>query len=130
MHLIIDRKRLLQCFLNYLSNAVKYTEKGHITLNISQAGEFLEIAVTDTGIGISAAELPLLFDSFVRLKATRRLNAPGTGLGLYLTRKIATDLLNGKVSATSREGYGSTFMLTIPMDSTQLSSQPEKVDGS
>ncbi|MBF0371477.1 MAG: hybrid sensor histidine kinase/response regulator [Magnetococcales bacterium] len=118
--LVTDRKRLLQCLLNYLSNAVKYTPQGRIMLNISQAGRFLEVAVTDTGVGISEKELPRLFDSFVRLEATRRLNAPGTGLGLYLTRKIVTDLLGGKVSATSREGYGSTFMLTIPMDARQI----------
>ncbi|MBF0448303.1 MAG: hybrid sensor histidine kinase/response regulator [Magnetococcales bacterium] len=115
-YLITDRKRVLQCLLNYLSNAVKYTQQGRIVLDIAVVGASLKIAVSDSGIGIDREDLPRLFDSFVRLEATRRLNIPGTGLGLYLTRKIATDLLGGMVSASSQVGVGSTFMLSIPLD--------------
>ncbi|MBF0448431.1 MAG: hybrid sensor histidine kinase/response regulator [Magnetococcales bacterium] len=115
-YLITDRKRVLQCLLNYLSNAVKYTQQGRIVLDISVVDSSLQIAVTDSGIGIDREDISRLFESFVRLDATRKMNIPGTGLGLYLTKKIATDLLGGMVSVSSQVGVGSTFMLSIPLD--------------
>lgn len=76
------------------------------------------ISVTDTGIGIADADLPLLFDSFVRLESHLKIKTHGTGLGLYLTKKIATELLGGEVFVESREGVGSTFGLKIPIGFT------------
>ncbi|MDA3895715.1 MAG: ATP-binding protein [Desulfobacteraceae bacterium] len=109
-----DRRRLFQCILNLLSNAVKYTEKGTICIETHVHDELLDISVTDTGIGISEQDLPVLFQSFVRLESHLKIKAGGTGLGLYLIRKIASDLLGGTVSAQSTLGEGSTFVLTIP----------------
>ncbi|MEK6201962.1 MAG: PhnD/SsuA/transferrin family substrate-binding protein [Desulfobulbaceae bacterium] len=111
-----DRKRLLQCLLNYLSNAVKFSERGTVTLVVEPQNdeEWLEIRVSDTGIGIREEDMPLLFGSFVRLESHLKIGTPGTGLGLYLTRKLATEVLGGDVSAESREGEGSTFVLRIP----------------
>ncbi|MCK5783368.1 MAG: DUF3365 domain-containing protein [Desulfobacterales bacterium] len=109
-----DRRRLLQCILNLLSNAVKYSEKGTIRVETNVHGELLDISVTDTGIGISEQDLPMLFQSFVRLESHLKIIVGGTGLGLYLTRKIANDLLGGTVSAQSSLGEGSRFVLTIP----------------
>lgn len=116
LHLNTDRKRLLQCIINLLSNGVKFTEKGGIRLTVSDRGDAVEIAVTDTGIGIAENDLPKLFEAFERLDTHLRVKAGGTGLGLYLTRKIATDLLQGGISVESTFDQGSTFRLTVAKD--------------
>jgi len=112
--LYTDRRRLLQCLLNFLSNAVKYSETGEIALCATERGEDIEIAVSDTGIGIAEKDMPKVFEAFERLDSHLRVPAGGTGLGLHLTRKIATDLLEGSVSVHSEIGKGSTFTLRIP----------------
>ncbi len=109
-----DRKRLLQCLLNYLSNGVKYTESGQVVLYVSGDENEVYIKVTDTGIGIAEADLPKLFEAFERIDTHLRVKAGGTGLGLYLTKRIATDLLRGTISVESRLDKGSSFCLRIP----------------
>ena len=109
-----DHKRLMQCLLNYLSNAVKYTEQGAVTISIRELGVNVEIAVRDTGIGISDEDFPKLFEAFERLDTHLRVRAGGTGLGLYLTKKITTVLLQGTVTVKSQLGEGSTFIIQIP----------------
>jgi len=114
IQLTTDRKRLLQCILNFLSNAVKFTEKGKITIAAHDVDRMVEIAVQDTGISMKEENMPRLFESFVRLDSDLKIRTPGTGLGLYLTKKIATEQLKGSVSVESTYGEGSTFTLTIP----------------
>ncbi len=109
-----DRKRLLQCLINYLSNAVKFTEQGGITLAAREVDEMVEISVTDTGIGIAEEDIDKLFEAFERLETHLRVKAGGTGLGLYLTRKLVTELLKGEVMVSSEKGKGSMFGLRIP----------------
>ncbi len=110
-----DRKRLLQVLLNLMSNAVKYSETGVITVDARLAGDdMVDIAVWDTGIGIAKEDLPRLFEAFERLDSHLRVRAGGTGLGLYLTRKIVVDILGGNVSVQSKEGEGSVFGIHIP----------------
>ncbi len=109
-----DRKRLLQCLLNLLSNSVKYSEKGTVVLKAWESGDTVGISVRDTGIGIAAKDLPKLFEAFERFESHLRVKAGGTGLGLYLTKKIAVEILGGRVTAESEEGKGSTFTITIP----------------
>ncbi len=109
-----DRKRLRQCVLNYLSNAVKYTEHGEVRLTARDLGDEVEIAVSDTGIGIAPEDQQRLFEPFVRLDSHLRIKAGGTGLGLYLTRKILLEILRGTLSVSSEKGRGSTFALRIP----------------
>ena len=110
-----DRRRLLQCLLNYLSNAVKFTERGAVTLRVKRVGERLDIAVEDTGIGISKEDIPKLFEAFERLDTHLRVKAGGTGLGLYLTKRIVEGLLEGEVYVESRVDEGSVFGLRIPL---------------
>ena len=74
------------------------------------------LAVTDTGIGIAEEDIPKLFEAFERLETHLRVKAGGTGLGLYLTKKIVTDILHGRVSVQSQLGLGSTFTLQIPLE--------------
>ncbi|OIO71230.1 MAG: hypothetical protein COW19_06355 [Zetaproteobacteria bacterium CG12_big_fil_rev_8_21_14_0_65_55_1124] len=112
--LYTDRQRLLQCMLNLVSNAVKFTEKGGITLSARGIGKDVEIAVSDTGIGIAKEDLPKLFEAFERLESHLRIKAGGTGLGLYLTRRICMGLLQGRISVESTPGKGSIFTLHIP----------------
>ena len=110
-----DRKRLFQCLLNLASNAVKYTEKGSVELKIEMNRDHLKIIVTDSGIGMKKEDLPKLFNSFVRLESHIRDVTLGTGLGLYLTKKIITGVFQGDISVESEYGKGSTFILKIPI---------------
>jgi PAS domain S-box-containing protein len=114
-----DKKRFLQCVLNFLSNAIKYTEEGTVTVSTREMDEDIELTVSDTGIGIAEKDMPRLFEAFERLDSHLRVKAGGTGLGLYLTRKIIRDILHGVVSAQSREGHGSSFTMRTPKDITK-----------
>ena len=109
-----DRKRLLQAVINFVGNAAKYTETGSITITAEDAGDRLEIRVRDTGIGIDKADMPRLFEAFERFDSHLKIIAGGTGLGLYLTRKLVTDLLRGEVIVESEIGKGSVFGINIP----------------
>ena len=118
-----DRRRLLQCVLNLLTNAVKYTEQGGVTVEtriVQSPGEkpeagVAEISVTDTGIGIREEDIGRMFQPFVRLFSPLQATVPGTGLGLYLTRKLAAEVLKGDIMLTSEYGKGSRFTLRIPV---------------
>ena len=112
--MITDRRRLLQCLINLLSNAMKYSESGKITVDIRPTGDDVEIAVSDTGIGIAEADLPKLFEPFERVKSHLQVKAGGTGLGLYLTKKLVTEVLRGEINVRSIQGEGSTFTIRIP----------------
>ena len=114
-----DRKRLLQCLLNLLSNAVKFTESGTITVGAREADGQVMLSVSDTGIGIAEKDQPKVFEAFERFETHLRVKAGGTGLGLYLTRKLARDILRGDVLFQSKEGQGSTFTLRVPKDLRQ-----------
>jgi len=120
-----ERRRLLQCVINLLSNALKFTESGEITVETSsdidttQGPSRLEgtpvcIAVHDTGIGIAAQDIPRLFQPFIRLESSIKTTVPGTGLGLYLTRKLVEEVLRGNILCTSAVGVGSSFTIRIP----------------
>ena len=111
-----DRRRMLQCLLNFMSNAVKYTVNGKIIVEASVRGSWLDISVEDTGIGMDADSLERLFQPFERIDSHLRIKTPGTGLGLYLTRKIANELLSGSVDVTSTPGSGSRFTLHVPRE--------------
>jgi two-component system, NarL family, sensor histidine kinase EvgS len=110
-----DKRRLYQCLLNYLSNAVKFTERsGTIMIKAEEIDDDVRISVTDEGIGIAPEEQSRLFEAFERLETCLWVKPEGAGLGLYLTRKITEDLLHGRVWMNSVEGVGSTFGLKIP----------------
>ena len=88
-----DRKRLYQVILNVVSNAVKYTEAGSVDVQAEISNDHLIITTKDTGIGIDQASLEKLFRPFERVESHLKIKTLGTGLGLYLTRKILTQLL-------------------------------------
>lgn len=109
-----DRRRLLQCLSNYLSNAVKYSVRGEVEILAREEGEWVRVAVRDQGPGIAPEDLPRLFRQFSRIDSRATRTTLGTGLGLYLTRKLATEVLGGEVGVESEPGVGSTFWIRIP----------------
>ena len=109
-----DRRRLLQCLINLLSNAMKYSESGKISVEVSTLEQTVELAVSDTGIGIAETDLPKLFEPFERVKSHLQVKAGGTGLGLYLTKKLVMEVLKGEIVVRSIQGQGSTFTIRIP----------------
>ena len=111
-----DSTRLLQALLNYLGNAVKFTERGGITLKAQVVEEgvddlLVKFEVVDTGIGISPAKFPLLFQAFEQADTSTTRKFGGTGLGLAITRRLA-GLMGGEAGAHSEPGQGSTFWFT------------------
>jgi len=115
-----DEIRLRQIILNLLTNAVKYTKEGQVTLKIggdklSDTDFLLRISVSDTGIGIKKEDLNLIFDSFQRVEQTRNRSIEGTGLGLSIT-KYLIDLMGGTLSVTSEYGVGSTFTFEVKQE--------------
>ncbi len=115
-YLLGDPTRLAQALLNYVSNAVKFTEAGTITLRTriqseSDEGTVVRFEVTDTGIGIDHAQLEHVFDAFQQADASTTRKFGGTGLGLPITRQLAS-LMGGEAGAASVVGEGSTFWFT------------------
>ena len=113
-----DDVRIRQVVNNFLSNAVKYTKRGHVILKISysridEENINLRIDVKDSGIGIQKKDMENLFQNFTRLEEHKNRNIEGTGLGLSLTKRLV-DMMHGEVLVESRYGEGSTFTAIIP----------------
>src|SRR5205823_6432714 len=98
---------------NFITNALKYTEKGSVTLIAEPAGKGVRFIVKDTGIGISKSDQEKLFDKFFRSEDFRTRKTNGTGLGLYVTLKL-THLLHADIDIASELNKGSTFTIFIP----------------
>jgi PAS domain S-box-containing protein len=112
--LLTDGVKLRQILLNLVGNAVKFTEKGGITLQVRLHGERIEFIVRDTGIGIGPADLPHIFERFWQAQHGPTRVVSGAGLGLTVSRQLAT-LLSGDLSVESELGAGSTFTLSLPI---------------
>jgi len=108
-----DERRTKQILVNFVSNAVKFTDRGEIEIKVTKRDEVAEISVRDTGIGIRKEDMGKLFKTFSRITTKGRIEE-GTGLGLYLSKKIAY-LLGGDITAESEFGKGSVFTLTLPL---------------
>jgi|GEM_PF-3855751 len=121
LHLISDRKRVLQCIVYYLDNSVKFTESGRISVEALQCDDKMNIMVKDTGIGIPDKDQPTLFQAFHRVESELLSKEGGAGLGLYMTHKIVTEYLGGDVFFESKLGKGSTFGLILPVHDNNAS---------
>jgi GAF domain-containing protein len=114
--LTVDPMRLRQILLNLLSNAFKFTKAGEVRLRarrVANGGRWIEFAVADTGIGMTAEQQAKLFEEFSQADATTAQRFGGTGLGLAITRKLAR-LMGGDVTVTSEPGKGSVFTVRLP----------------
>jgi adenylate cyclase len=114
--LTADSMRLKQILLNLLSNACKFTKEGEVRLaarKVSNGSSFVEFAVSDTGIGMTAEQQAKLFEEFIQADATTAQRFGGTGLGLAITRKLAR-MMGGDVTVASEPGKGSVFTVRLP----------------
>jgi protein-histidine pros-kinase len=123
---VSDQRRFEQILLNLLSNASKFTERGHVALRadivvdwVARSGKApaqraIRLSVTDTGMGIKPEQLATLFVPFRQLESGLSRNHEGTGLGLAICRRLA-DLMGGEVEVSSEWGRGSTFTFTLPL---------------
>ncbi len=109
-----DDARVAQILRNLLSNAIKFTERGEIRVSVRvEIGDMIRFDVRDTGIGIAAADQERIFDEFTQLDSPLQRRVHGSGLGLRLSRNLAT-LLGGRIELVSAPGRGSSFSLMIP----------------
>ncbi len=117
-----DPKKLQQILMHLLTNAVKFTEKGEIALEVkpygASADDIVEIAVSDTGVGINKGDQEIIFDEFRQLDGSSTRQYGGTGLGLSLCKKLAQSL-GGRIDVQSKLGIGSTFSLILPANGSQ-----------
>jgi signal transduction histidine kinase len=120
-----DRRGVEQILINLLNNAVKFTERGGVTLTVDQVADFrsapsaemqaaLRFAVADTGIGIKPEDLAKLFNPFQQVDSESRRDGEGTGLGLAICQRLAA-ALGGEVTAVSEYTKQSVFTFTLPL---------------
>jgi len=115
LRIVADQRKLKQILFNLVSNAVKFTPAGgEVNVNAFKHGDFIEISVTDSGIGIREEDIPKLFHPFTQLESVYTKEYEGTGLGLALNRHLV-ELHNGKIWVKSEFGKGSRFSFTIPL---------------
>jgi PAS domain S-box-containing protein len=118
----VDPDRLREVITNLFDNAVKFTDTGKVTLGLTGDEKVVQLYVKDTGPGIPAEDIPHLFQKFYRVDSSATRTIGGTGLGLFICRKIV-ELYNGRIWVESEEGNGSTFFINLPRLSGQQASQ-------
>ena len=121
-YVFIDADRLREVVTNLFDNAVKYTQAGKITIGLTGDNQVVQLYVKDTGGGIASEDLPHLFQKFYRVDNTATRTIGGTGLGLFICRKIV-ELYNGRIWVESEPGRGSCFYINLPRLSSQQATQ-------
>jgi signal transduction histidine kinase/DNA-binding response OmpR family regulator len=120
-----DQTKFRQVFANLISNACKFTENGLVSIGVESlvrsGTDWLRVSVSDTGIGMSVEQLEVVFDAFVQADSSTTKKYGGTGLGLSICREYCR-LLGGEISATSKNGQGTTFTVELPVDPTRAAS--------
>lgn len=119
LSIMSDERRVKQVIMNLVTNAIKFTEEGEVSIIAKKKRKDIIITVQDTGIGIEKDDMDRLFEPFVRLETPGKLT-DGTGLGLYLSMRLAR-ILCGDITVTSVPGEGSSFSLVLPVETDQKS---------
>lgn len=114
---LADALRLRQVLLNLLNNAIRFTDKGSITVSLDHNADDVLVRIQDTGPGIAPEDMPKLFQEFHQLQLTDTREAGGSGLGLSISRHLV-ELHGGRIWADSQRGKGSTFSFTVPLPGT------------
>jgi signal transduction histidine kinase len=111
-----DDEKLRAILQNLVNNALKFTDRGMITVSARHVehAEKIEFRVSDTGPGIAADKLPIIFDMFKQADSTATRKHEGVGLGLYIVKKFV-DLLGGEISVESEPDQGSMFIVSLPL---------------
>jgi signal transduction histidine kinase len=112
---LTDVDKVRQILVNLAGNAVKFTDRGVVRLALEPLADGVRYTVSDTGVGIADVDRDRLFQPFTQLDAGLTRRHGGTGLGLYISQRLA-DLVGGRIDLTSEPGAGSTFALTLPME--------------
>ncbi len=112
---VSDQMRVQQVIINLVNNALKFTEIGSVTVNVFKRNNYFVVKVTDTGIGIEAAQLKTLFKPFIQIDSGVARKHEGTGLGLSISKKLVT-MLGGTISVESEPEKGSTFTVELPLE--------------
>jgi len=115
-----DDTRLKEIMNNLLTNAIKFTEKGSITISAKNSGNFIEISVADTGVGIPKNKMKNLFTKFYQVDASISRRYGGTGLGLSITKQLV-ESHGGAIKVKSKQGEGATFSFTLPVKAKETS---------
>lgn len=115
LSVLVDEQKITETIINLIDNAIKYTKKGGVTVEVGKASQKARVTVRDTGIGLEKEEIKNLFQKFVRTGRGNKLSTVGTGLGLYVVRKIV-EAHRGKIWAQSNgEERGSQFIIELPL---------------
>ncbi len=120
-----DKNKTEKVLINILSNAFKFTPQlGSILVNVSKVGNFVNISISDSGIGIPRMKIPKIFDRFYQVNGSQTREQEGTGIGLALTKELV-ELHKGKIEVESEEGRGTKFIVKLPLGSNHL--KPEEI---
>ncbi len=117
-----DEKRLRQILINLISNAVKYTHEGKVSVTVGYRNNVAEFRIQDTGIGIASSDMETIFKPFERIRKAGEPHVAGTGLGLTITR-LLTDIMGGDLTVTSKQGVGSEFKLSLMLSPLTISTR-------
>jgi PAS domain S-box-containing protein len=128
-YVYVDPNRIREVLQNLVDNAIKYTADGSVTIALTGDNLVTQIQVQDTGDGIPEEDIPHLFQKFYRVDNSMTRSVGGTGLGLFISKKIV-ELYNGRIWVESQVGKGSTFFINLPRLSTQQALQIQKTEAS
>jgi len=121
--LMLDETKMRQVMMNFIDNAIYYTPSGgHITVSLIDRPDSIELTVTDNGIGVPKAEQHHLFTKFFRAHNAKRARPDGTGLGLFMAKKVVV-AQGGAIIFKSKEGQGSTFGFTFSKEKLKINSK-------
>jgi signal transduction histidine kinase len=128
-YVYVDPNRIREVLQNLVDNAVKYTNEGNVTIALTGDNSVVQVQIKDSGIGIAEEDIPHLFQKFYRVDNSMTRTIGGTGLGLFICKKII-ELYNGRIWVDSHYGKGSTFFINLPRLSTEQALHMQKTEAS